>query len=173
MQYTMRKSSAIGRHVNANSNKIMVARECKRSRNVADLCQERMELCRVNMRVRRVVRRSVVDDSNGAGWFRGEGACWWLVGISDSSGVEIRRTISAAGPGSEGSAIEKEGETLSEGAVPLCRRGRGTQVVHGLHTDARPGGRSRRTCHIQGRRTRCRDVAKVSTILLLLGETIH
>ena len=72
--------------------------------------------------------------------FRGEGACWWLVGISDSSGVEIRRTISAAGPGSEGSAIEKEGETLSEGAVPLCRRGRGTQVVHGLHTDARPGG---------------------------------
>ena len=66
MQYTMRKSSAIGWHVNANSNKIMVARECKRSRNVADLCQERMELCRVNMRVRRVVRRSVVDDSNRA-----------------------------------------------------------------------------------------------------------
>ena len=66
MQYTMRKSSAIGRHVNANSNKIMVARDCKRSRNVADLCQERMELCRVNMRVRRVVRRSVVDGSSGA-----------------------------------------------------------------------------------------------------------
>ena len=59
-------SSAIGWRVSANSNKIMVARECKRSRNVADLCQERMELCRVNMRVRRVVRRSVVDDSNGA-----------------------------------------------------------------------------------------------------------
>ena len=44
----------------------MVARECKRSRNVADLCQERMELCRVNMRVRRVVCRSVVDDGNWA-----------------------------------------------------------------------------------------------------------
>ena len=59
-------SSAIGWRVSANSNKIMVAREGKRSRNVAYLCQERTKLGRVNMRVRRVVRRSVVDDSNGA-----------------------------------------------------------------------------------------------------------
>ena len=58
-------SSAIGWRVSANSNKIMVVRECKRSRNVADLCQERTKLVRVNMRVRRVVRRSVVDDGNG------------------------------------------------------------------------------------------------------------
>ena len=44
----------------------MVVRECERSRNVADLCQELTKLVSVNMRVRRVVRRSVVDDSNGA-----------------------------------------------------------------------------------------------------------
>ena len=59
-------SSAIGWRVSAKSNKIMVARECKRSRNVADLCQELLKLGMVNMRVRRVVRRSVVDDGNGA-----------------------------------------------------------------------------------------------------------
>ena len=43
----------------------MVVRECERSRNVADLCQELTKLVRVNMRVRRVVRRSFVDDGNG------------------------------------------------------------------------------------------------------------
>ena len=59
-------SSAIWRRVSAKSNKIMVARKCNLSGNVADLRQELLKLGRVNMRVRRVVRRSVVDDGNGA-----------------------------------------------------------------------------------------------------------